>query len=122
RRAEAAADRQEPGAAVAKSAGNGRRAAFRTVQNTYFRNTTIALDGHEYAGCDLWDCRLVFQGQASFSIHDCRLGGCHLVFEGAAQTTLGTLRALYQDMSFRPIVEHAIKQITGAVPARPGPI
>src|SRR5207245_7176005 len=84
----------------AKSAANGTKNPLRTVLNTYFQNRTIVLDGHEYAGCELWDCRLVFQGQESFSIHDCRLGGCRLVLEAAAQTPPGSPRAPYHDDAF----------------------
>jgi len=120
RRSDAVTNPQAGEVISAKSAANGTKDAVRTVQNTYFQNRTIVLDGHEYAGCELWDCRLVFQGQESFSIHDCRLGGCRLVFESAAQTTLGTLRALYQDFAFRSMVEYTIKQIMGVLAATPG--
>lgn len=71
----------------------------------------VYVDGINFINCEFRGTELVFQGKTGYGMERCHFFGPHFTAEGPAANTLSQLGLLYQDESFRPIVEATIKQI-----------
>jgi len=60
-----------------------------------FKDKTLSLDDHHYYGCTFHNCKLVFVGNAAFTLNANHLYNSSIVMGGAALITIRALGYLY---------------------------
>jgi len=78
-----------------------------------FRDTRVAVDGHEYRGCKFIRCTIVYSGGAPPQFVDCLFQGSTWAFEDAASRTIAFMTALYHGMGEggRALIEQTFEAI-----------
>lgn len=68
---------------------------MKTIENTWFKDDAVRLDGNRYVKCNFTDCQLIYAGEDETDFQDCTFMGCSWTFDDAALRTLSFLTTLY---------------------------
>lgn len=74
-------------------------------------NQQIILDGNDYTGCTIRNCRIVYLGVQSFHAAACQFDGCAWAFDGPAARTIDFLKAMYRQEGMREVIEQTFDNI-----------
>jgi len=66
-----------------------------TFERRAFDGQTVVLDGQVFNACDFRNCRVVYKGSETVTMHQCNISECRFDFEDAALRTITFMQALY---------------------------
>jgi hypothetical protein len=79
-----------------------------------FRNTVVALDGHEFEQCVFEHCTMEYDGSQAVALTGSTMNNCTWAFKGPAANAVQFMGALYQSGAQGALlVEATFNQIRG---------
>jgi len=84
---------------------------LRTIEGEEFGVQRVIVDGKHFRNCRFRNTELVFRGEASCGIENCRIETQHLTFDGPAATTAKILMSLYKVPQLRPLIDNTFEGI-----------
>ena len=93
---------------------------LKIIEGKEFGVQRVNLDGFHFKRCKFDRTELIFSGRLGFGLSDITLSNFTMTVDNEAATTLNMLTELYQNESFRPIIEETISNIkSGHTPRAP---
>jgi len=82
-----------------------------TITNKSFGVEKVSLDGNDFVNCQFDGTELLYKGEHKFGLQNCHMNSIRLLFAGHAGNTVTTLKDLYKDPAFKPLVEIMFQNI-----------
>jgi len=82
-----------------------------SIEGKSFGVQQIVVDGKKFERCYFNGTELIIDGKAGFALINCEFSNTKFTFGRFASNALNALTMMYQDPSFRPLVEKTIENI-----------
>jgi hypothetical protein len=94
-----------------KESNYGASRELESIEGKRFGVQQVILDGKKFERCEFVGTELIFNGKAGFSLMGCKFSNQRFTFWQYASNTINQLTAMYQDPSFRPIIDQIIDNL-----------